>query len=252
MRRGGLLAALLPAIRKGDHTAIGKAISFVEDNPRVLRTNSRATSRVLSFVGATSRSPVVIGITGPPGAGKSTLLDRLVAVCRAAGKKVGVLAVDPSSPFTGGAVLGDRLRMQRHSTDEGVFIRSLATRGTAGGLSRAVGGAAKILGAAGFDPVFVETVGVGQGEVDIRKLADRVAVVLAPGWGDEVQAMKAGLLEIADVFVVNKADLPGADRLVDHLRAFTTAPVLTTIAMDGVGVEELAAALEGRPPGAHG
>ncbi len=227
------LTSLLASIRKGDHTAIGKAISFVEDHP---------TQRV----GATFRSPIVIGITGPPGAGKSTLLDRLVAVCRAAGQKVGVLAVDPSSPFTGGAVLGDRLRMQRHSTDEGVFIRSLATRGRAGGLSRAVGGAAKILGAAGFNPVFVETVGVGQGEVDIRKLADRVAVVLAPGWGDEVQAMKAGLLEIADVFVVNKADLPGADRLVDHLRAFTTAPVLTTIAVDGVGVEDVMAVLEGR------
>ena len=156
----------------------------------------------------------LVGVTGPPGAGKSTLVDRLIAVIRGRGDTVGVLTVDPTSPFTGGAVLGDRLRMQRHAADAGVFIRSMATRGHLGGLARATADAALVLDAAGKDVIIIETVGVGQDEVDIIRTADVSIVTLVPGAGDDVQALKAGIMEIADVFVVNKADTEGADRLV--------------------------------------
>ena len=159
----------------------------------------------------------VVGVTGPPGVGKSTLVDALIGASRARGERVGVVAVDPSSPFSGGALLGDRVRMQRHATDDGVFIRSLATRGQQGGLSRSTTATVAVLDAAGFPLVFVETVGVGQAEIDVADAADAVVVVTAPGLGDEVQALKAGLLEIADVLVVNKGDRDGADRAMADL-----------------------------------
>src|SRR5688572_31059309 len=160
----------------------------------------------------------VIGITGAPGSGKSTLTDRLIAWHRKQGKSVGVIAVDPTSPFTGGAILGDRIRMQGHASDPGVFIRSLATRGNLGGLSRATGDCIRVMDAMGRDVVLVETVGVGQDELDIAQLAHTTVVVLVPGMGDDIQAIKAGILEVADVFVVNKSDLDGADRTVRELR----------------------------------
>ncbi|MBU0928842.1 MAG: methylmalonyl Co-A mutase-associated GTPase MeaB [Spirochaetes bacterium] len=168
----------------------------------------------------------VVGITGPPGAGKSTLTDKIVSRLREQGRRVAVLAVDPSSPFTGGAILGDRIRMQRHATDDGVFIRSLATRGHLGGLSRAVSEASRVLDAAGYDFVIIETVGVGQSEVDIVRIADTVVLVSVPGLGDDIQAIKAGVMEIGDVFCVNKADKDGAERVVREIRSMLETAVL--------------------------
>jgi len=193
----------------------------------------------------------IVGVTGQAGVGKSTLVDALVGFYRGRGERVGVVAVDPTSPFSGGALLGDRVRMQRHATDPGVFIRSLATRGETGGLSRSTVATAAVLDAAGFGVIFVETVGVGQAEVDVAGAADAVVVVTAPGLGDEVQALKAGLYEIADVLVVNKADRDGADRAVKDLTtmvqlAARPAPtLLETAATQGTGVAALGAALEG-------
>jgi LAO/AO transport system kinase len=197
----------------------------------------------------------VVGVTGSPGTGKSTLTDRLIAHYRAGKKSVGVVAVDPTSPFTGGAILGDRIRMQSHATDEGVFIRSLATRGNLGGLSRATGDVIRVLDAMGKDVVIVETVGVGQDEVDIAHTAHTVLVVLAPAMGDDVQAIKAGILEIADVFVINKSDREGADRTAKDLRSMLELrpksaapawepPVIKTVATEGKGTQELARALD--------
>jgi LAO/AO transport system kinase len=199
---------------------------------RVLEGEVRAASRLMRLIddldpGATEALQAlfphtgrayVVGVTGPPGAGKSTLTDRLIAHHRAAGRTVGVLAVDPTSPFTGGAILGDRIRMQGHATDPGVFIRSLATRGHLGGLSRATGDCLKVMDAMGREVIIVETVGVGQDEIEIAQLAHTTLVVLVPGMGDDIQAIKAGILEVADLFVVNKADLEGADRVVRELR----------------------------------
>jgi len=191
----------------------------------------------------------IIGITGPPGAGKSTLVDQLTADFRARGNRVGVVAIDPTSPFTGGAILGDRIRMNRHATDEGVFIRSLATRGALGGLSRSTADVALVMDALGMDIIIIETVGVGQDEVDIVKAAHTTCVVMVPGLGDDIQAIKAGILEIGDIFVVNKADRDGADRTARELSTmleFRTAPegswnpqVLKTEAQRGTGIGEL-------------
>jgi LAO/AO transport system kinase len=176
-----------------------------------------ATADLRALFPSTGRA-YIIGITGSPGAGKSTLTNRLIEKFRKAGKKVGVIAVDPTSPFTGGAILGDRIRMQDHATDPGVFIRSLATRGNLGGLSRATGDCIRVMDAMGQDVIIVETVGVGQDEIDIAQMAHTTIVVTVPGMGDDIQAIKAGILEVADIFAINKADLDGADRMVRELR----------------------------------
>lgn len=188
----------------------------------------------------------VIGLTGPPGAGKSTLLSGLISELRSRGETVAVLAVDPSSPITGGAILGDRIRMQSHIDDHSVFVRSMAARGRLGGLAEAAGAALSLMAQAGFDRVLIETVGVGQSEVEVMNVADVVVLVLDHGFGDQMQADKAGIIEIADVFVVNKADRPGADEVVTTLHEAADAkgaPILKTIATTGSGVPELAEAI---------
>jgi LAO/AO transport system kinase len=191
---------------------------------------------------------VVVGITGPPGAGKSSLVDALAKEIRRRGKTVGILAVDPTSRVTGGAIMGDRIRMQQHHGDAGVYIRSMATRGAGGGLARATADLARLLRGAGFDYVLIETVGVGQDEIEIARLADMTVLVLVPGMGDDVQAIKAGVMEIADIFVINKADHAGADRTEAEIRAEVSsgAPVLRTVATQGTGVVELLDAVDGR------
>ena len=230
----------------GDARAVARAMSLVEDE-------APAGVDLLRAIFAKTGRALLIGMTGPPGAGKSTLVDRLTATLRKEGQEVGVIAVDPTSPFTGGAVLGDRVRMGRHFSDRGVFIRSMATRGHHGGLARATSDVALILDAAGKDTIIIETVGVGQGEVDIARTADVSVVMLVPTSGDEVQALKAGIMEIADIFVVNQADREGADRLVQTIAANQALraagpdewcpPILKTIATTGEGVPEFRAAI---------
>ena len=237
---------LAERVLAGDPRAVARAISLIEDE------SPAAADLVRAIFPRTGRA-YLVGVTGPPGAGKSTLVDRLTSELRRAGRSVGVIAVDPTSPFTGGAVLGDRLRMQSHAADEAVFIRSMATRGHLGGLARATGDAALVLDAAGKQVILIETVGVGQDEVDIIRTADLSIVTLVPGAGDDVQALKAGIMEIADIFVVNKADREGADRLVAQveanlaLRAYAPEewrpPILKTMATTGMGVPELAATI---------
>lgn len=202
---------LLKRALSGETRAIGRLISLVESEA----PNSKELMK--SIYPLTGKAQV-IGITGSPGAGKSSFADRLIEQYRSAGKKIGVIAIDPSSPYTGGAILGDRLRMQGHALEEGVYIRSMGSRGSLGGVSRGTSEASLILDACGFDVVLIETVGVGQSEVDIVKVADVVCLVLTPGMGDDVQIMKAGIMEIADIFVVNKADKEGADKVASDIQ----------------------------------
>jgi LAO/AO transport system kinase len=219
--------ALLEAVRSGDRRALSRAITQVEQNGA--ETGLSAPEKV-------------IGITGPPGAGKSTLISGLIEVIRRRRESVGILAVDPSSPVTGGAILGDRIRMQSHVDDDGVYVRSMATRGQLGGLAPAAREAVALLGLAGFDRLIVETVGVGQSEVEVMKLADVVVLVVGPAWGDHVQADKAGIVEIADVFVVNKGDRPGVSEVKRALLETADArdiEVMVTTANTGEGVAEL-------------
>ncbi|MEW6440942.1 MAG: methylmalonyl Co-A mutase-associated GTPase MeaB [bacterium] len=212
MRANADYREVLDRMLGGDKLALARMITYVENDapfvPKVLEAIYPRTGRCYS-----------LGVTGPPGAGKSTLVDKLIPRMRSEGKTVGVVAVDPSSPFTGGAVLGDRIRMQRHALDDGVFIRSLGTRGTHGGLSRATRDVLRLLDAFGLDVVIIETVGVGQTELDIVDVADTTMVVLVPESGDTIQTMKAGLMEIAEIFVVNKADRQGADRILTELKS---------------------------------
>ena len=232
---------LLEKLLKGDPRALARSITRVEEG-------LEGADELMRQVYPRTGRATVIGLTGSPGSGKSSLVDRLVTEARARDRKVGVVAIDPSSAFSGGAILGDRIRMQDHAKDEGVFIRSMATRGHLGGLSRATSDAIDLMDAAGYDPVLVETVGVGQDEIEVVRAADVVAVVLVPGMGDDIQAIKAGILEIADLFVINKADRPGADRLqaeLDYMMSLiasdeTARPqILQTVAVRNEGVSEL-------------
>ena len=237
---------------EGDTRALAQAISAIET--RQPGTGELIQELFARRAGAGSPSTQIVGLTGPPGSGKSTLADTLTMLWRAQGRRVAVLAVDPNSPFTGGAVLGDRVRMQRHALDRGVFIRSMGARGHLGGVALATRGAVRLLTALGWEMVLVETVGVGQSELEICEIADSVVVVTTPAAGDGVQVIKAGITEIADLFAVNKADLAGADRVVRELRDLVRAPreegvwrvpVIPTVAATGAeGVAELAVALD--------
>jgi LAO/AO transport system kinase len=229
-------------IRSGDVRGISRAVSAIENRTREAEEILR---QLFPHTGHAYR----IGITGAPGTGKSTLVDRLASYYRGEKKTVGIIAVDPSSPFTGGAILGDRIRMQGHATDSGIFIRSMATRGYLGGLAQATGDAALLLDAAGKEMILVETVGVGQGEIEIVRLADCTIVVLVPGMGDDVQNLKAGLMEIGDIFVLNKSERDGADRFEQQLKSILELvperdgwkpPVVRTVAIENKGTDELA------------
>ena len=244
------MAEQLQKILNGDVRSIARAISMVENDVNV--TGASKTIELMQEIYPHTGKAWIIGVTGSPGAGKSTLTDKLIEHFIAAGKTVGVIAIDPSSPFSGGAILADRIRMQRHSVDPSVYIRSMGTRGALGGISRGTREAVHILDASGKDVVIIETVGVGQSEVDIMRIADTVCVVLVPGLGDDIQIMKAGIMEIADVFVVNKADNEGADKVARETRAMLdllkdrewTPPVMLTVAEDGSGIAELISKIE--------
>ncbi len=232
---------LVNGVLKGDRRSIAKTITLIENN-------LPEAQKVISLLYPHTGKAHIIGVTGSTGAGKSTLIEKLIKELRRNGKTVGVVAVDPTSPFTGGAFLGDRVRMQDLSTDEGVFIRSMATRGSLGGLAKATKDAVKVLDASDKDVLIVETVGAGQTEVDIIKVAHTVVVVLAPGFGDDIQAIKAGIMEIGDIFVINKADRENADRAVIDVEAMLEMnqkkrewepPVVKTTAITGEGIPEL-------------
>ena len=234
-------------LRSGDARALARAISTVENH-------APGWMDLLKALFPYSGHARTIGMTGAPGAGKSTLVDQLAKHYRKENRTVGIIAVDPTSPYTGGAILGDRIRMQDHYSDAGIYIRSMATRGSLGGLARATADAATVLDASGRDLVMIETVGVGQDEIDIVRLADVTIVILVPGMGDDVQTIKAGIMEIADIFVINKSDREGAERVEREIRAMQslatrsdrwTPPIVKTVASDGVGTKELAETIAG-------
>ena len=235
---------LLDDARAGDRRALGRVVTAVEED-------TEAGRKALTAAYRDGGDAWLVGVTGAPGAGKSTLVDLLVANARPA-RRVAVVAVDPSSPFTGGAILGDRVRMQRHTEDDGVYIRSMSNRGHLGGIAEATPRVVALLDGIGFDEVIVETVGVGQAEVDVAASADTVVIVVTAGWGDSVQTAKAGLIEIGDIFVVNKADRPGTEEAVRELVAALNLgpsrpwnpPVIETVATEGAGLDELSAAIE--------
>lgn len=235
------LRLLATSIRKGERVALAKGITLAEnDQP--------GASKLLGLMGAPGRA-FIVGVTGPPGTGKSSLVDRLIEAYRRRGLKVGVIAVDPTSPITGGALLGDRIRMTEHAGDKGVFIRSMASRGWSGGLSRAASQAIRLMDAAGFDLILLETVGIGQSDIEVVGVSHAVLVVLMPGLGDDIQVSKAGLMEVGDVYVVNKADLEGSDAMVVNLLSVLrgtprSPPVLKVSALTGEGIETLQGAIE--------
>jgi LAO/AO transport system kinase len=239
------LQSLVDQVRAGDARALARAISTVENR-------TPGWSELLKALFPHSGHARILGLTGPPGAGKSTLVDQLARHYRNENLTVGIIAVDPTSPYTGGAILGDRIRMQDHFSDPGIYIRSMATRGSLGGLARTTADVATVLDASGRDLVMIETVGVGQDEVDIVRLADITIVILVPGMGDDVQIIKAGIMEIADIFVINKSDYAGADRVEREIRALQslalrsdhwTPPSVKTVASAGTGIAELASAI---------
>jgi len=236
---------LISAVRSGDPRALARAISTIENR-------APGWSDLLKALFPDTGKARVIGLTGAPGAGKSTLVDQLAKLYRKQSRSVGIIAVDPTSPYTGGAILGDRIRMQDHFADPGIYIRSMATRGSLGGLARTTADVATVLDASGRDVILIETVGVGQDEVDIVRLAEITVVILVPGMGDDVQSIKAGIMEIADIFVINKSDREGAERVEREIRALQslairhdgwTPPIVKTVASEGTGVQELAAAI---------
>lgn len=241
-----LVAEIVAGVINRDPRSIGRAISLVENG-------DRAAGTILAGVQTDLVNTVVVGITGPPGAGKSSLTDAVITHLRTLGKRIGVIAIDPSSPLTGGAFLGDRVRMMRHATDPDVVLRSMATRGRLGGICGAAGAAVRIMAASGCEVICIETVGVGQSEVDVVRLADLTIMVLAPGLGDDIQAMKAGILEVADLVVVNKSDLPGADGLFMEMEdlfrnrrdaaEFEVQRVHSIISLDGKGIAGLVASV---------
>ncbi|HET6742973.1 MAG TPA: methylmalonyl Co-A mutase-associated GTPase MeaB [Kribbella sp.] len=248
-RRTPPVGELVAQAREGESRAVARLISLVEDESPLLRD-------VMAALAPYAGNAHIVGITGSPGVGKSTSTSALVSAYRETGKRVGVLAVDPSSPFSGGALLGDRVRMQDHATDRGVFIRSMASRGHLGGLAWSTPQALRVLDAAGFDVVLVETVGVGQSEVEIAGMADTTLVLLAPGMGDGIQAAKAGILEVGDIYVVNKADRDGVQSVTRDLRSMLalaersegswTPPILKTVAARNEGIDEVVQAIEDR------
>jgi LAO/AO transport system kinase len=237
---------MIDRLRGGDPRALARAISTVENH-------EPAASELLKALFAHSGQARIIGMTGAPGAGKSTLVDQLAKHYRKQNRTVGIIAVDPTSPYSGGAILGDRIRMQDHFGDDGIYIRSMATRGALGGLARTTADVTTVLDASGRDLILIETVGVGQDEIDVVRLADITVVILVPGMGDDVQTIKAGIMEIADIFVINKSDHEGAERVEREIRAMQslsvrsdqwTPPLVKTVASEGKGVAELAAAIE--------
>jgi GTPase len=241
------LQSWIERLRSGDPRALARAISSVENR-------SPQSADLLKALFPHSGKARILGLTGAPGAGKSTLVDQLAKHYRREGKTLGIVAVDPTSPYTGGAILGDRIRMQDHHADPGIYIRSMATRGSLGGLARTTADVATVLDASGRDLILIETVGVGQDEVDIVRLADITVVILVPGMGDDVQTIKAGIMEIADIFVINKSDREGAERVEREVRVMQslasrndgwTPPIVKTVASEGKGVDELAAAVAG-------